>query len=467
MPATALDAMSASAPAIPAASGGGLPLPRRYVAIFAISCGAGAVVLDATAPVVGLPTIAAALDVDNAATTLIVAVYQLVLVATLLPFAALAERVGCRKLYCTGQLLFALASLLCLFVHSLPAILALRCLQGLGAAATLSSAGALMRAIYPAGQLGRGMGLQSTIVSLAMAVAPTLGGFVLKFASWPWLFACAAPLSVVTLACARALPALEGHDEPFDWLAAATNALLFTLLMGSLQLMAHGELPFLASAMAALGLVVGFFFVRNQLRARRPVLPVDLLREPRLAFACLTALLTFTGTMVMLLTLPFRLADELSLDPATIGMVMMAYPTMTMLLAPVSGILSDKVRPKILVTLGLLTSASALLSLGFLSDDRATAWTFGLHLLWLGVGFGFAMTANARSIIDAVPPERTASGGSMISFTRMTGQSLGAASAAILLAGKANHSGLPALLAGFLLLGAALMSLSRGGKAKA
>src|SRR3954470_11745255 len=207
----------------------GLPPPRRYWAIGAISFGTALVVIDGAIPSVALPTIARDLHVEGSSAVLVVTIYQLVLVMTLLPFSALGDRLGHRRLYQLGQIVFTIASLLCFFAESLPFLLVVRAAQALGAGAALSVSSAMIRSIYPAKQLGRGLGVNSVIVSSASALAPTLGGPILAIGSWPWVFAAAVPFAIVSLLLGRCLPMPTPRDEPFDVLGAVMCAATFGL----------------------------------------------------------------------------------------------------------------------------------------------------------------------------------------------------------------------------------------------
>ena len=133
----------------------GLPTPRRYLAILSMSFGLALIVIDGSIVSVALPTIARDLGVAPSAAVSIVTIYQLVLVMTLLPFSALGTRIGLRRLYQYGQILFCIASALCFFAKSLPFLLVTRAAQALGAAAALSVTSALVRTIYPRDRLGR------------------------------------------------------------------------------------------------------------------------------------------------------------------------------------------------------------------------------------------------------------------------------------------------------------------------
>src|SRR5687768_10900993 len=128
----------------------GLPQPRRYWAVAAISFGTALAVLDGAIPTVALPTIARDLGVSNSAVTNVVTTYQLVLVMVLLPFSSLGDRIGHRRLYQYGQVVFLVASALSLLVTSFPVLLALRAFQAVGAGMALSVSAAMLRQIYPA-----------------------------------------------------------------------------------------------------------------------------------------------------------------------------------------------------------------------------------------------------------------------------------------------------------------------------
>jgi DHA2 family multidrug resistance protein-like MFS transporter len=200
--------------------------------IAGVSFGSALVVLDGGIANVALPTIARDLGVDSSAAVLVVTIYQLVLVMTLLPLSAVGDRIGLRRLYHHGLLLFAAASLLAFFARSLPFLLVVRAIQALGAAAVLSVTSALIRQLYAPRYLGRGLGFNSVVVSSAAALAPTAGGMILAFASWPWLFAAALPFALGSLAFGQFLPNPAPRAEPFDFTGALLCAATFGLIIG-------------------------------------------------------------------------------------------------------------------------------------------------------------------------------------------------------------------------------------------
>src|SRR5580698_11229448 len=134
----------------------GLPPERRQWAVAAIFVAVAMASLDTAIANVALPAIAAHLHVSPADAVWVVNVYQIALVATLLPLGALGEIVGHERIYLGGLALFTLASVACTFAWSLESLLIARTLQGLGASGLMSVNTALIRHIYPIRMLGRG-----------------------------------------------------------------------------------------------------------------------------------------------------------------------------------------------------------------------------------------------------------------------------------------------------------------------
>lgn len=439
----------------------GLPTPRRYVAILSISFGTALAVIDGSIVTVALPTLARDLGVDSSAAVLVVTVYQLVLVMTVLPFSALGSRIGLRRLYQIGQLIFLISTILCFFARSLPFLLVVRAIQALGGAAALSVSSALIRGIYPAKQLGRGLGISNIVVSSGGAIAPTLGGLVLSAASWPWIFAAAAPLAVVSLLLGqRSLPEPDPHDEPYDVLGAVLCAMSFGLIISGLESGVHGDSPIISAVIVATGIAVAVTFVRRELKSKMPILPVDLLAQPVLALSSLGAFLAFTGSMTLILSMPFRLQQQFGFSPGEVGAVITPWPLAIMIFAPLAGILSDRYPAAALGGIGMTLSTAGLLSLAFL-PAHVTPFDLMWRMALSGLGFGLFLAPNARLIVHTAPRARAASAGGLLSTIRLTGQTLGATLLATLLSLGVGSTRVPALVAAALAFGAGLCSVAR------
>jgi DHA2 family multidrug resistance protein-like MFS transporter len=454
-------AMDTAIPALRTVRGEGLPTPRRYLAILAVALGTALAVIDGSIVTVALPTVAQDLKVDPSAAVLVVTVYQLTLVMALLPCSALGSRVGLRRLYQWGQMLFLAATILCFFARNLPFLLLVRSIQALGGAASLSVSSALIRAIYPTRLLGRGLGISNVVVSSAGALAPTLGGMVLSVAPWPWIFAAASPLALLSLLLGRrALPEPEPHAEPYDVPAAVLCALTFGLIIGGLEGALHGSSPLLAAAVVAAGVAIAIVFVRRELQSKTPILPVDLLAQPALALSTVGGLTAFIASMTLILSLPFRLQQHFGFSPGEVGAVITPWPLGMMVFAPIAGHLSDRFPAALLGGIGMTLAVAGLLSLAFLPAHLAyfdMAWRMAL----CGIGFGVFLAPNARLIVHSAPHDRAASAGGLISTTRLMGQTLGATLLATLLSFGVGSDRVPALVAAALAVLAGICSVAR------
>src|ERR1700709_148813 len=178
----------------------GLPWERRRWAIAAIFTALAMASLDTVIANIALPPIAADLHVSPADVIWVVNVYQIALVATLLPLGALGEIVGHQRIYLGGLLLFTLASLACACAWSLESLLLARALQGLGASGIMSVNTALVRYVYPERMLGRGYGHNALVVATAFTLGPTIASGILALGTWPWLFAINIQFGLIAIA---------------------------------------------------------------------------------------------------------------------------------------------------------------------------------------------------------------------------------------------------------------------------
>src|SRR6266404_9490448 len=233
------DRMSADNTAKPPATTpiDGLPPKLRRWAVAAIFTALAMASLDTAIANIALPAIAADLHVNPAAVIWVVNVYQIALVATLLPLAALGEIVGHRRIYLGGLLLFTLASLACACAWSLPSLLVARVLQGLGASGIMSVNTALVRFVFPGRLQGRGFGYNALVVATAFTLGPTVASGILAIGPWSWLFALNIPFGLVAILIGlKTLPRTPRATHAFDFpgaLLAACCLGLFVLGIGS------------------------------------------------------------------------------------------------------------------------------------------------------------------------------------------------------------------------------------------
>src|SRR5580692_2854385 len=203
----------------------GLPAQRRRWAAAAIFTALAMASLDTAIANIALPAIAADLHASPSDVIWVVNVYQIALVATLLPLAALGEIVGHRRIYLGGLMLFTLASLACAEAWSLPSLLIARVLQGLGASGIMSVNTALVRFVFPGRLQGRGFGYNAMVVATAFTLGPTIASSILAIGPWAWLFAVNIPFGVVAMLIGlKTLPHTPRATHSYDFSAALLAA---------------------------------------------------------------------------------------------------------------------------------------------------------------------------------------------------------------------------------------------------
>ena len=345
-------------------------------------------------------------------------------------FSTLGDVVGYRRIYIGGLVFFTLSSVGCAFAGSLEMLIAMRVIQGFGGAAVVSINTSIIRIIYPRDQLGRGMGINATVVAIASVAGPTLAAAILSMASWHWLFAINIPIGIAAVWLSmRFLPynPVRLSDRRFDWRDGVMNALTFGLLIASVEGFSHGLDPRIVACGASAFCVVGYLFVRSQLRKPYPLLPFDLLRIP-IFFAL--------GFHVDLL---LRRADAGSGGTAVLlteGAGLQRRPDRTSAhgvasrdrrrCPPWRGLLVERVHAGVLGGVGLTVMAAGLLLLALLPDhptDGAIIW----RLVVCGAGFGLFQSPNNSILIASAPAYRSGSASGMLATARLIGQTTGAA----------------------------------------
>jgi MFS transporter, DHA2 family, multidrug resistance protein len=456
----------ADQPALPPhlATPDGLPFPQRTWAVLTIALGLTLAVLDGAIANVALPTIAHDLDASPASSIWVVNAYQLAVTISLLPLASLGDIYGYRRVYQYGLIVFTIASLGCALSDSLATLTIARVVQGFGAAGIMSVNGALVRFIYPRRWLGRGVGLNATIGSIASAVGPTVAAGILSVAPWPWLFAVNVPIGAVAIPMAlRTLPQTRRSGVRFDAPSAIWSALTFGILVSAISGLGHGESASLAGAELCIALVFGFVLVTRQLSLTSPMLPVDLLRIPLFALSVATSIASFVAQSMALVSLPFLFEDTLGRSQVETGLLLTPWPLAVAVIAPFTGRLADRYPAGLLGGGGLAVMAAGLALIGLL-PAHPTAPDIVWRLLICGIGFGFFNTPNNRAILTSAPPLRAGAASGMQATSRLLGQSVGAAMVALMFglfpASGTRHSLIVAACAA---AGAAVVSFARLG----
>ncbi len=427
----------------------GLPTPARYHAMATIILGIALSVLDSTLVNLALPGMARDLGASASQVVWVVNAYQIAILALLLPLAMLGDLVGYRRIYLLGLALFTVASLGCAMAGSLPALVAARAVQGMGAAGLMAVNSALVRLVYPRRLLGRGIAINSMVVASASVAGPSIAAAILSVAPWPWLFAINLPLGafVVWLGY-RTLPANRTPPPAGVRLPAvdvALNAAMFVLVFLAAEgfvARANGAAGWrqLPPVLLLAGVGVAVVYLRRQRRLALPLFPVDLLRIPVFRLSMCTSVSAFTAQMLASIALPFLLLEGLGRSHAEAGIVLTAWPIATVAMAVVAARLIGRHPDGLLGGIGLATMGLGLALLALLPAQPTMA-----DMLWrmalCGAGFGLFQSPNNHTILTSAPVHRSGGASGMLGTARLTGQSVAAVLMALLFGLGGGHHG--------------------------
>jgi MFS transporter, DHA2 family, multidrug resistance protein len=426
----------------------GLPTPRRYFAITTITLAVLLSSFSTSVVNVALPTIARDIGSTEAASIWIVSAFQIALAVCLLPFAAIGEIHGYRRVYIGGLVVFTASSLAVALSSSLVMLTCMRVIQGLGAAGILSVNIAILRFVYPRAQLGRGIGINGFIAAVSTTAAPPVGALLLSLASWPWLFALNVPIGLLALGLAIfTVPDTPRAERSFDVAGAMLSVAFFGGLLFAANGVAHSHSRWLLGVELAGSLAAGLLYLRRERGRSNPLVPLDLFRIPQFSLSVATSVAAFAANMQALLVLPFHLEQAMGYSGRSAGLLLAPWPAATTVTAILAGRLSERCSVGVLGGLGLVMFASGLGLLALLPVQAGPvdiAW----RMILCGAGFGFFQSPNNVALISAAPSRRSGAASGTLGTARLMGQSAGGALAALMLASFGDAGATTSLAAG-------------------
>ncbi|RJQ70228.1 MAG: MFS transporter [Desulfobacteraceae bacterium] len=381
---------------------------------------------------VALPAIQAELSVNAVQLSWIATAYLLATAIALVPAGRVADIYGRKKIFSAGLLLYTLSSTLAALVPTIGWLIALRVIQGFGAAMFVTTGMAILTSIFPPQRRGRAIGMYVAAVYIGLSVGPSVGGILTQHAGWRSLFALMLPLGAasvwVTLRFLKGEWA-DARGEPFDLTGSALYAgAVFALVYGATLL--PRQQAFLLIAAGAGGLVA---FARHTRRSAHPVFDLTLFQTNHtFVFSSLAALINYAATFAVTFVLSLFLQYIKGLPPQAAGMVLVAQPLVMAIFSPLAGRLSDRVEPRLLATAGMLITAVGLAGFILLRPQTGLVFIVG-NLVWLGFGFALFSSPNMSAIMGSVDKRQYGIASATVAIMRLMGQMTSMAVATVVL----------------------------------
>lgn len=370
---------------------------------------------------VALPAMGLELSAGATATGLVETTFLAGTLALVLPMGRLADAADKRTLYKLGLLGFGLSSLLIGVLTSMPLILVIRVLQGMMSAIFASTGPAILAEIVPAERRGRAYGSSIGAAYLGLTLGPVMAGYLVDLAGWRTVFSFGGALLLVGAAIIHGL-------MPSGWkplrrdVVHLPSALLWTaavtLAVAGSATMREGLIAYACLGAAAIGVVVLWAW---QLRLPRPLVDVGLLRgSPVLSRALVVQLLLYMCAFASIFMLSLFMQVTLGTSARTAGQVLALGTVLMAVVAPLSGILSDRRSPRAVAIAGVACVLITTLLAGQL-DATASLLVVGVVVTVQGLGFALFSTPNMKMIMGGVEPASTGMASALSATSRSIG----------------------------------------------
>ena len=427
-----------------------VPTHRRLTVL--LTAGAYLLItLDALVVVTALPSIHADLGGGAGNLPWIINAYALTFAAGIITAAALGDRLGRRRTYVAGLLLFTTASAACALAPDLGVLIGFRAVQGLGAAIVMPLGLTLLTSSFPADRRGAVVGIWGGVAGLGVASGPLVGGAVTEGLDWHWIFWVNVPLGIAAVVgVLRVLPESYGPRTRLDPVGMVTaSAAMGALVWGVLRAPAAGWGSTEVVAALAAGVLLLAGFVAWEAVAPAPMVPLSLFRSRVFAAASLTQFLMAASIFATAYVTSqyFQLARGNS--PLGTGLRFLPWTMTPLLIAPIAGKLVDRVGARALAAPGL-----ALQALGFVwilraAHTHAGYAAFVVPFVLAGVGISMALPAPSAAGLNAAPSALLGRSAGVLNTLQQIGQATGVAVVTVVFDAHGSLDSPAQMLAGY------------------
>ena len=411
---------------------------RRWWTLGAMCFALFMIMLDNTVVNVALPAIQKDLHSSISGLEWTVNAYTLSFAVLLVTGGRLGDIFGRRKMFLFGVIVFGLSSAFIGLSQSEAWLVAGRAAQGIGAAFMMPATLSIITNAFPAHERGKAIGTWAGVSALALAIGPVVGGFLVENVSWQSIFFLNVPVAavavVVTLAATReSRDESSTHHVDFPGVTAITvglAALVLALVEGNDRGWGSPTIVGLL-AVSVVGLIA---FAIVERRVVEPMVDFAFFRSRSFVGANLVAFIVSFAMLAMFFFLALYMQNIKGYSPLQAGVRFLPSTVVIILVAPISGRLSDRIGPRPLMTAGLLIVAGSLFWQGHLQVDTSYGFLIGAFVL-MGLGMGLVMSPMSTAGMNAVEPAKAGVASGVLTMSRMVGGTFGVAATGALITG--------------------------------
>jgi EmrB/QacA subfamily drug resistance transporter len=370
---------------------------------------------------VALPTIGRHYTTTAVELGLVETVFILAVSLLLLPVGQVSDIFGRKKVFLWGLVLFIASALGAPFSQNMKIFIMFRFLQGCGAAMITGTSLAILSSVFPPEKRGKVMGIVVGSVYLGVSAGPVLGGWLIAWVGWQWIFYSAGAIGA--MAWALTVMKLKGEwietpGESFDLSGSSIYVIsLFLFIFGMINISSG----LVSKTMTGAGITGLILFIIHQYHKKTPILDVRLIASNRVfAFSNIATFINYAASFGLTFFFSLYLQYIKGLSPQAAGMILVSQPALQAVLSPISGILAEKIQPAKLSTAGMAICAVGLALAA--TVDGSTGY-FRIVLILGVMGFGFALfsTPNMLTVMGSVQPKNYGIASSLVSTMRTIG----------------------------------------------
>ncbi|MDD3845541.1 MAG: MFS transporter [Syntrophorhabdaceae bacterium] len=377
----------------------------------------------ASSVTVALPRVGLDLAMDAISLSWVATAYLLSAAAFLVPVGRASDIYGRKKVFLWGMALSNLSALLAAFSTSGTELILWRVIQGIGSSMIFGTGVTIVASVYPVNERGKALGIVLTSVYVGLSAGPFIGGILTDYLGWRSIFFANVVIGMIVIVIILwkiKEEWAEAKGERFDIIGSILYVVAFTAAMSGLtSLPSMRGFSFLVGGLAGL-----FLFGVWELRVEHPVLEMRLFMNNRaFLFSNLATLINYSSTFAITFLISLYLQYIKKLSPQAAGLILVSQPLVQALLSTFTGKISDRVEPRIVSSMGMISLMIALIFFGFLNEGTQT-YLVVLNLLFLGFGFALFVSPNTNAIMSSVDKKFFGVASGTMATMRVIGQTL-------------------------------------------
>ncbi|NLM51632.1 MAG: MFS transporter [Firmicutes bacterium] len=394
---------------------------ERRLITFTTMLGAFWVPLIVTSANVALPAIGREFNAAPAALSWVISAMLLTIAMTVLPIGRISDLYGRKKILSIGALILSFSSLLCATANSIVFLIIFRALQGLGGAMVTTTVVSIVTAAFPASERGKALGINVASTYVGLSAGPFISGLIVDYFNWRGIFYLFVPIGLLLFFLAtRIKQEWKTGTEKVDFLGAIIYAVaIFALVWGLSNLNSNVSAGWILIGGVLVLLLFGLF----ESKSSSPLLDIRTLKRNRmLIFSSLAAFINYSSTFAISYLMSLYLQDIRGISAQYAGFILLIQPIFQAVFSPLSGVISDRVEPRYVASLGMTLITISLFFLSFLGMNSPLALVV-LLLSIIGIGYALFSSPNANSIMSSVEPKQYGVASGILSTARTVGQS--------------------------------------------